>query len=188
VDGIRPYRCEGKGDVRESHGHKRVLVKVGTTVLALATAGLILGACSSGNGSASGSTTPKDGSKGTTTTIVSKDPSTTVTRTTQTTIAFSVAQVHTGTGPSSLAQFTVPSKASEWDIDWVYDCASQPTKTGTFSLTVVGHGSASDTTDAGVPQQSGNGTAGLVRNYDTGTFNLNVKSACKWTVRVEIIN
>jgi len=174
--------------VRESHGHKRVLVKVGTTVLALATAGLILGACSSGNGSASGSTTPKDGSKGTTTTIVSKDPSTTVTRTTQTTIAFSVAQVHTGTGPSSLAQFTVPSKASEWDIDWVYDCASQPTKTGTFSLTVVGHGSASDTTDAGVPQQSGNGTAGLVRNYDTGTFNLNVKSACKWTVRVEIIN
>jgi hypothetical protein len=86
-----------------------------------------------------------------------------------------------------LTQFTVPSKAKEWDIDWVYDCSATPTKKGTFSITVVGHGSASDTTDAGVPQQSGSGTAGLVKNYDIGTFNLDVATPCKWTVRVEVI-
>jgi hypothetical protein len=87
-----------------------------------------------------------------------------------------------------LAQFTVPAKAKEWDIDWVYDCAKDPSKTGTFSIAVVGHGSASNTTDAGVSHPLGHGTAGLVKNYDTGTFNLKVTTPCMWTVRVEVIS
>jgi len=94
--------------------------------------------------------------------------------------------VKTGTGPASLAQFTVPANAKHWDLDWVYDCTKTPAKTGTFKVTVVGHGSASNTTDAGVTQQ-GRGTSGLVHNYDAGTFNLDVATACTWTVRVEII-
>jgi hypothetical protein len=81
----------------------------------------------------------------------------------------------------------VPAKAKEWDLDWEYDCAAQTTKKGNFSVTVVGHGSAANTTDAGVPEQSGAGTAGLVKNYDIGTFNLKVATPCKWTVRVETI-
>jgi hypothetical protein len=87
-----------------------------------------------------------------------------------------------------LTQFSVPAKAKEWDIDWVYDCAAAPNHEGTFSIAVVGHGSAANTTDAGVPQQQGHGTAGLLKNYDTGSFNLKVATPCRWTVRVEILS
>jgi hypothetical protein len=86
-----------------------------------------------------------------------------------------------------LAQFKVPSSAKEWDIDWVYYCSSPPVTAGTFQVTVVGHGSTANTTDAGVTQPSGPGTAGIVKNYDTGTFNLKVTTTCSWRVRVEVL-
>jgi hypothetical protein len=86
-----------------------------------------------------------------------------------------------------LAPFKVPSNAKEWDLDWVYDCSATPAKKGSFAVKIVGHGSAANTTDEGVPSQSGEGTAGIVKNYDIGTFNLVVTTSCKWTVRVEVI-
>jgi hypothetical protein len=161
---------------------RRRLRGSGTAVLVISAAGLLLGACSSGNGAAGSTTTTTaaSGAKGT------GHSSTTIASTATTTIPFSVSQVQHGTGPASLANFTVPSNAKEWDIDWVYDCSATPTKKGSFSVSVVGHGSASDTTDIGVPSQSGVGTGGIAKNYDVGTFNLSVATPCKWTVRVEV--
>jgi hypothetical protein len=177
-DGIRLHRREGNESVGHSHDRKRLLRTSGAVILAVLAAGLMLGACSS---------TPKAAANNSTSTTTSpKSTSTTVAPTTTTTIPFAVAQVKSGTGPASLAQFTVTANAKEWDLDWEYDCTKTPAKTGSFAVTVVGHGSSVSTTDAGVPQQSGHGTAGLVKNFDTGTFNLNVSTTCAWTVRVEI--
>ena len=167
------------------HDHRRFVRTSGTVVLAMAAAGLMFAACGGGKPVADKSTTTTTASTGSTTT----DPATASTTAPTTTIpSFSIPVVHTGTGPATLAQFTVPSKAPEWDIDWVFNCSAVPTKTGTFGVTVVGHGSAANTTDAGVTEQQGNGTAGIVKNYDTGTFSLKVATACKWTVRVEILS
>jgi hypothetical protein len=85
-----------------------------------------------------------------------------------------------------LGNFTVAANATEWDLDWVFDCKTTG-GTGAFKVSIVGHGSAANTTDAGVTQ-SGVGTDGIDKNYDTGTFNLKVDSPCKWTVRVEVIS
>lgn len=103
---------------------------------------------------------------------------------TTTTLPFVISQVTTNTGPADLAPFTVPAGSKEWDIDWVYDCSSTG-GTGTFEIKVIGYGSAASTTDVGVTQ-SGTGTSGISRNYDTGKFSLNVSTPCKWTVRVEV--
>jgi len=164
------------------HSHiRRVLVRRSSfAALTIAASGFILAAC--GNGNPANSTTTTAASAGPTTTAPTGGHPTT----TPTTLPFAIAQVHTGTGPATLTQFSVPAKATEWDIDWVFNCLSTPTKTGTFDVTVVGHGAAANTTDAGVTQQ-GQGTAGLVKNYDTGRFNLKVATTCKWTVRVEVL-
>jgi len=87
-----------------------------------------------------------------------------------------------------LAEFSVPGSAKEWDIDWEYDCTKTATKTGTFAVSVKGYGSASSTTDQGVLPQSGHGFSGIAKNFDTGSFSLNVASTCTWTVRVEVIS
>jgi hypothetical protein len=97
-----------------------------------------------------------------------------------------ISQVKQGTGPETLSDFTVAANASEWDIDWEFDCKTTG-GTGGFKVSVVGQGSSANTTDAGVTQ-SGAGTAGIDKNYDTGTFNLKVDSPCKWVVRVEVIS
>ena len=157
-------------------------------MLGIATAGLVLAACGSGKPSAHGSTSTTTTSTGSATTTAPTSGSTTRPVTPTTSIPFTISQVHRGTGPATLAQFNVPSKAKEWDIDWVYFCSSSPTTIGTFKITVVGHGSAANTTDAGVNEPSGPGTAGIVKNYDTGSFNLKVTTTCQWTVRVEVIN
>jgi hypothetical protein len=34
--------------------------------------------------------------------------------------------------------------------------------------------------------QSGTGFSGIAKNFDVGTFSLNVTTPCLWTVRVEI--
>jgi hypothetical protein len=153
----------------------------------MAAAGLMFAACGTGKDAANKSTTTTSAASGSTTTDPSSGTTTTAAPTTTTIPPFTIPVVHTGTGPATLTQFTVPSKAPEWDIDWVYDCSVAPTKTGTFDVTVVGHGSAANTTDAGVTEK-GNASAGIVKNYDTGTFNLKVTTACKWTVRVEILS
>jgi hypothetical protein len=150
-------------------------------VLVVAASGFVLAACGSNNPDATSTTTTAATTGPTTTTSASGSHPTT-----PTTLPFSIAQVHTGTGPATLSEFSVPSQATEWDIDWVFTCSSTTTKTGTFDVTVVGHGASANTTDAGVTQQ-GPGTAGLVKNYDTGKFNLKVATTCKWTVRVEVL-
>jgi hypothetical protein len=161
--------------------------------LPLLLAGMLLAACSSNSGSS-----PTTAHNSTTTTrpiststiaphsssTAPQGTSTTVPSTTSTTIPFAVSEVQHGTGPASLAKFSVPARDKEWDLDWVYSCSSMPTKSGTFKVSIVGYGTASHTTDADVSSQ-GAGTAGLSRYYDKGTFSLNVTTACQWTVRVE---
>src|SRR5580692_2238186 len=177
---------EGNGYVKHSHNRSRLLRTSSTVVLAVLAAGLVLAACG-GAKNAAGKSTTTDPPASSTTTAPSSS-STTNPLTTPTTVPFLVSLVQRGTGPATLKPFTVKSNAKEWDLDWVFDCSKTTAKTGTFAVTIVGHGSASDTTDAGVPQKSGEGTAGLVKNYDVGTFNLKVASTCTWTVRVEVIN
>jgi hypothetical protein len=173
--------------VGENHDRIRRLRRFGTVIVTLAAAGLGLAACSSNKG---------PGTKSTTSTTVSAAPTTTKApgatqpppAPTPGTVPFSISEVHTGTGPATLADFTVPSSAKEWDIDWVYYGCPAPSKAGTLVISVVGHGSASKTTDAGISEPTGPGTAGIARNYDTGTFNLKVATVCKWTVRVEVLS
>jgi hypothetical protein len=170
--------------VGDSHERMRLLHRAGTLVLAGATAGLMLGACGTAKGTASHATTTTTGSKSTTTTTT--EP-TRPTLPTETTIPFAVAQVQKGTGPATMADFKVPGNVKEWDLDWTYNCTATPTHTGSFAVKIVGHGSAANTTDAGVPAQTSPGTAGIVRNYDVGTFNLVVTTPCSWIVRIENI-
>ena len=144
-----------------------------------------MSACGGGKEATGTSTTTSAASTGSTDHVPTS--SSTAVAPTTTSIPFNVPQVHTGTGPATLAQFTVPDSAKEWDLDWVYDCSKVPNRVGSFGVTVVGHGSASSTTDAGVPTQQGHGTAGIVKNYDTGSFNLKVATTCEWTVRVETL-
>ena len=184
VDRVCPHRREGNWYVAEERNRKMHRGTSGKAILAVLAAGLVLAACGSAK-NAGKSTTTSGPSKSSTTTTPAHSSTTTAPIST-TTIPFSVSQVKTGTGPATLSLFTVPAKAKEWDLDWVFDCTKLPAKTGSFKVGVVGHGSASDTTDAGVTE-SGGGTAGLVRNYDTGTFNLTVATPCTWTVRVEVI-
>jgi hypothetical protein len=177
---------EGNGYVKNSHDRSRRLRRSSTVILAVLAAGLVLAACG-GTKNAGAKSTTTDPPAGSSTTAPASS-STTKPLTTPTTIPFLVSQVQKGTGPATLSPFTVKSNAKEWDIDWVFDCSKTTAKTGTFGVTVVGHGSASNTIDAGVPTKSGEGTAGIVKNYDVGTFNLKVASTCTWTVRVEVIN
>jgi len=159
-------------------------------VLVIMMAGLALAACGGAKKAGDTSTSTTAASTGSSTTKPATSGSTTTApppATTPATVPFAVSEVHTGTGPATLAQFTVSSQAREWDIDWVYYACPAPTKAGTFDIAVVGHGSASNSTDAGVTEPVGPGTAGIDRNYDTGTFNLKVTTACKWTVRAEIL-
>ncbi len=190
-DGIRPWTRKGAGYVGNRHDRTRRLRRSGTVVLVIMTAGLVLAACGGAKGSGDKSTSTTVASTGSSTTKAPTSGSTTTTApppaTTPATVPFAVSEVHTGTGPATLAQFSVSSQAKEWDIDWVYYGCPAPSKTGTFVIKVVGHGSASDTTDGGVSEPVGPGTAGIDRNYDTGTFNLDVTTACKWTVRVEVL-
>ena len=179
-------RRKDRGYVRESLNFSRFARRSGTLLLAVATAGFVLSACGGGKNVGAKSTSTTAASTGSTTTGPASSSST-VAPTTTTSIQYNVPQVHTGTGPATLAQFSVPGKAKEWDIDWEFDCRSAPSHTGTFSVTVLGHGSAANTTDAGVAQQQGQGTAGIVKNYDTGSFNLKVATPCQWTVRVEVL-
>ena len=155
----------------------------GKLLLAIVTAGLFMAACGGGKPSATTGTTLAHSS-----TTAPKSDATTLPVSPTTTVPYSVALLHAGSGSATLAKFNVPSKAKEWDIDWVYYCSSSPTTVGTFQITVVGHGSTANTTDAGVDQPSGPGTAGIVKNYDTGTFSLKVTTTCQWRVRVEVLS
>jgi hypothetical protein len=190
LDGVRPWTRKGAGYVRHDQNRTRRLRRSGTVLLVIVAAGLMLAACGSDKGSGAKSTTSTVASTGSSTTKAPTDSTTTAPAppaTTPATVPFSVSEVHTGTGPATLGNFNVSSQAKEWDIDWVYYGCPAPAKTGTFGITVVGHGSAANTTDGGVTEPAGPGTAGIDRNYDTGTFNLKVTTACKWTVRVEVL-
>lgn len=173
--------------MQQQHPSGRFGRHIGIVVLTVAVSGLVLSACSNkANTSSSTSSVPASSSTTTpsaTTSTSATSPTSTVPPTT--TIPFAVSQVHTGTGPASLAEFSVPSNATEWDIDWVYNCSSTG-GTGKFQVKVVGYGSASHTKDVGV-SQTGAGTSGISRNYDTGTFSLDLTTPCKWTVRVEVV-
>ena len=179
-----------------SVSHRSRIRLKASLIPALVISGLVLAACSGARPNAavhhhstdSTSTTGVPGSSTTapreSSTTAPQATTTTVAPTTTTTVPFAVSQVQSGTGPASLAKFSVPGKDKEWDIDWVFSCNQTPTKTGSFKISVVGYGAASHTADAGVTE-TGAGTAGISQNHDKGTFSLNIATACKWTVRVE---
>jgi hypothetical protein len=96
-----------------------------------------------------------------------------------------VLQTLSGSGIQNGPQFTVPSSANGWTIAWSYNCSSFGSS-GDFIITVAGFGAAADTTDVGVAEL-GTGQSGTSYNYDTGTFQLQVKSECNWNYTVKTI-
>ena len=131
------------------HSHNRMgLRRSGKLILAIATAGFFLAACGGGKPSA---VTTRQVHRAIRRPPLLQDGSTTVPRTGHD------GPVHRRPAPrrerfGHLGSVQVPSSAKEWDIDWVYYCTSSPTTVGTFQITVVGHGSTANTTDAGVTE------------------------------------
>jgi hypothetical protein len=84
-----------------------------------------------------------------------------------------------GSGAASTQQFTVPSAAKGWHVNWTYDCSDFGSQ-GNFDYS-VNSGTNLNFDDTG-PNQLGSGGSGVEHYYDTGTFNLQVDSECNWTV------
>lgn len=90
-------------------------------------------------------------------------------------------QTQSGSGISSLPEFTIPEDATAWYFGWNYDCSSFGSQ-GNFAVDVDGLDGTS-TFDLGTNQL---GTSGnnVENYYDTGTFQLSVNSECNWAVKV----
>jgi hypothetical protein len=87
-----------------------------------------------------------------------------------------------GSNIKSTRQFTVPTSAGGWHVNWSYNCPSSFGIPGTFTFLVYRTGL--DFNDAG-PEQLGyyNGH-GTEHYHDTGTFHLFLDTECNWTVQV----
>jgi hypothetical protein len=90
----------------------------------------------------------------------------------------------TGSGIRSTRQFTVGSVAREWAIAWAFNCGSQGS--GIFNY-FVEEGTQPNIHDFG-PNQLGVSNSGAEYYYDTGTFNLEVDSACNWSIKASEVN
>lgn len=125
-----------------------------------------------------GSTTSPPSTAAPTTTTA---PATTTTRP----AAPVVLQTLSGSGIENGAQFTVPSGAKGWTLAWTYNCAAFGSS-GNFVVNIQGYGSAANTTDLGVNELASRGS-GTEHYYDTGAFQLQMNSECKWTTKVATI-
>lgn len=86
-----------------------------------------------------------------------------------------------GSGAQTTSQFTVPTSAKGWRINWAYNCSSFGSQ-GNFVVTVF-QGTQMSFNDPGVNQLGVKGS-GTEHNYDTGAFHLGINSECAWTVNV----
>ena len=85
-----------------------------------------------------------------------------------------------GSGTKTTAKFTA---ASDWDLNWNYDCSSFGYK-GNFQVFVYNGDGSLSFSNAGVNQLGMSGTD--VEHYHSGgTFYLVVNSECKWKVQVK---
>jgi hypothetical protein len=102
---------------------------------------------------------------------------------TPTTTAVTLLEL-SGSGPASSDRFTVPATASQWDIDWSFDCSPATA----FLIGVTGFGDAAGTADSGVTE-IGTYESGSSPNYDHGQFQLTVTTTtCSWDVEVVLPN
>lgn len=173
---------------------RRILKIIGIAVGALIVLGIILAIVDPSKKSATGNT-------GTTTTVAAQAattvPATTVPTTTTvpapttteaptTTVpAIVTVQSQSGSGISSLPEFTIPADATGWYLGWNYNCSGFGSS-GNFIVSVNGLG-GTQTTDAGTNQLGASGSS-VENYYDTGTFQLSVNSECNWAVKVTYSN
>lgn len=86
-------------------------------------------------------------------------------------------------GGETSAPFVVPANATQWDVQWTYNCSGNG-GSGTFSLAVL-NGSGFDPNDAGV-DQTGTGASGTQVYQDRGTFSLQITSNCIWSIQAAV--
>ena len=106
---------------------------------------------------------------------------TTTVPTTTTTMAPQVLLNLQGSGQESTDQFTVGLVAGQWYLGWAYNCANVGYE-GNFNY-FVDEGTSPDFNDNG-PNQLGMSGSGVEHYYDTGTFNLQISTACNWAIKV----
>jgi len=85
-----------------------------------------------------------------------------------------------GSGTKSTQKFTA---ASDWDLNWSYDCSNFGYK-GNFQVYIYGGDGTMSLQNVGV-NQLGNKDSGVEHYHSGGTFYLEVNSECDWTVNVK---
>ena len=84
----------------------------------------------------------------------------------------------TGSGTKTTQKFTA---ASDWDLNWSYDCTNFSSGTGNFQVFVYQGDGTMSLDNAGVNQLGAKDTN--VEHYHTGgTFYLEVNSECSWHI------
>ena len=84
----------------------------------------------------------------------------------------------TGSGSKTTQKFTT---ASDWDLNWSYDCTKFAGGSGNFQVFVYQGEGTMSLDNAGVNQLGASGTD--VEHYHTGgTFYLTVNSECPWHI------
>lgn len=125
-------------------------------------------------------TTREKGATSTVATTTTTAKATTTTVNAQTNfVLFSVQ----GAGDDALGQFVIATPATQWSVQWSYNCAKVG-KPGNFNYTVdFKAGERTDLNDIG-PKEHGSRGSGINRYYDAGTLDIAVTSDCYWTLKV----
>jgi hypothetical protein len=85
-----------------------------------------------------------------------------------------------GSGSKSTAKFTA---ASDWDLNWNYDCTNFGSQ-GNFQVFIYNGDGTMSFANSGV-NQLGKSDTGVEHYHSGGTFYLTVNSECKWKIQVK---
>lgn len=85
-----------------------------------------------------------------------------------------------GSGSKSTAKFTA---ASDWDLNWSYDCSNFGSQ-GNFQVFVYNGDGSMSFSNSGV-NQLGKSGADVEHYHSGGTFYLTVNSECSWKIQVK---
>jgi hypothetical protein len=85
-----------------------------------------------------------------------------------------------GSGTKTTQKFTA---ASDWDLEWSYDCSNFGSQ-GNFMVYVYNGDGSISYSNAGV-NQLGKSDSGVENYHSGGTFYLTVNSVCKWKIMVK---
>ena len=85
-----------------------------------------------------------------------------------------------GSGTTTTQKFTA---ASDWDLNWSYDCSNFGNQ-GNFQVMIY-NGDGSLSFQNALVNQLGKSDSGVEHYHNAGTFYLEVNSECKWTVGVK---